>query len=64
MGGAWLEEKRGNGEVKQGGVCAENSKLGGSTVFHIPKYLPGRALKRFQVTFIHVVNGFLSYFSQ
>lgn len=33
-------------------VCAGNSKLGGSTVFHIPKSLPGCASKRFQVTFL------------
>lgn len=36
LGGAWWGE-RGNGEGKQGDVCAVNSKLGGSTEFHIPK---------------------------
>lgn len=39
-----LREKRGKGEGKQCDVCAVNSKLGGSTVFHIPKQLPGSAL--------------------
>lgn len=52
-----MKGKRGN-EGKQGDVCPANSKLGGSTVSHIPKKLPGRALKRFEVMFIHVVYIF------
>lgn len=54
------EGKERNGEGKQCDVCAVNSKLGGSTLFHIPKHLPGRAFTRFQVSYFYIYYSLLS----